>query len=185
MPLQSIDLKPLTRQTDKTHITALLSEYLHHINTTLSQKYDILLDIGSIISKDLAPDSRFYHPKNILLLAYYNGEPAGTAALESRGDSIAEIQRIYVRPFFQKKGIGRRLLTRLIEEAMNRGYDRLRLETLTFLKPAQALYESMGFEIVNEGVDPLSDHAHEVRSRYADSVVVMEKKLALWTQKSS
>ena len=184
MSLHTIDLQPVTPKTEKIQVTALLREYLHHINTALSQKYDILLDIGSILDKDLGPNSRFYHPENILLLAYCDGEPAGTAALESRGDRLAEIQRIFVRPPFQKKGIGRQLLIQLLEEAKQRGYDRLRLETLKFLKPAQALYESFGFEVVTDPASPLTDHAHAVRSRYADSVVVMELDLSSWTPRS-
>lgn len=51
-----------------------------------------------------------------------------------------------VRGDFHGRGIGRRLLTRLISEARSLGLARLALEVYADNVPAQRLYESLGFE---------------------------------------
>lgn len=60
--------------------------------------------------------------------------------------TTGEINRIYVRPAFRGKGIGRTLVDTLISNARQIGYTSLRLNTASFMKEAHALYHSVGFE---------------------------------------
>ena len=52
---------------------------------------------------------------------------------------------MYVRPANRGQGIARVLASLVIDEARKRGYQRLRLGTLSTMLPAQSLYTSMGF----------------------------------------
>jgi len=84
-------------------------------------------------------------PRGRLLLARWEGEPAGTAALRPISDDACEAKRLYVRPLARGKGLGRILMLRLIDEARSAGYRELYGDTLTSMKQALEMYKRMGF----------------------------------------
>ena len=91
-------------------------------------------------------------PQGRLLLAEYEGQLAGCAALrtlkaESGEDGTCEMKRLYIRPQFRGKGLGLALANRIIEEARAIGYRRMRLDTVEpIMKDAVAMYRKLGFQ---------------------------------------
>jgi ribosomal protein S18 acetylase RimI-like enzyme len=65
--------------------------------------------------------------------------------LRRSGDGIAELKRVYVRPAGRGQRLGDTLARRLVADAREFGYRAVRLDTLPFMRSAQALYETMGF----------------------------------------
>ena len=58
------------------------------------------------------------------------------------------MKRVYVRPAFRRKRVGRTLIEAVISAARTIGYRKLRLETAGFMEGAQALYRSLGFDLI-------------------------------------
>ena len=61
-------------------------------------------------------------------------------------DDVGEIKRLYVVPAARGRGLGRVLVERIIAVARGIGYRSLLLDTLPFMKEAQALYLVDGFQ---------------------------------------
>jgi putative acetyltransferase len=87
-------------------------------------------------------------PRGGLWVAFVDGRGSGCAALREIDDETGEVKRMYVDPDMRGNGIARTLAKHVIERAREIGYKRLRLGTLATMKPAQALYESLGFKSI-------------------------------------
>ena len=95
-------------------------------------------------------------PDGRLFLAFYGAEIAGCVALRKIANGVSEMKRLYVRPRFRGKAIGRGLASTVVAEARKIGYSRLRLDTLPSMKEAHALYESLQFKRVEPyGSNPI------------------------------
>lgn len=108
----------------------------------------------------------FGPPKGCLLIAKYKQESAGCVALRKLSDDTCEMKRLYVSPSFRGLKIGRNLANAVIEQAQKIGYRYMRIHTITELKEANMLYESLGFK----NIEP-----YEYTPR--DDAIFMELKL--------
>jgi ribosomal protein S18 acetylase RimI-like enzyme len=92
----------------------------------------------------------------LILLAYYEQEPAGCVAIQPLEEGICEMKRLYVKPAFRKAGIGKLLVERLIAESVTKGFQRMRLDTHPNMLSAHQLYRSFGFrEIERYNQNPI------------------------------
>lgn len=119
-------------------VRELFTEYANSIEIALCfQSFD--RELAELPGKYAPPEGR-------LFLALEQELPAGCVALRKIGDGICEMKRLYVRPAFRGGGLGRRLANETILAAREVGYLQMRLDTLSSMTPAIALYESLGFQ---------------------------------------
>jgi len=123
---------------DITHARELFLEYAQSLGFSLCfQNFDKEL---ADLPGDYAP------PEGRLLLAEYDGQLAACVALHKLEAGICEMKRLYLRPQFRGKGLGRILADRIITEARQIGYRRMRLDTVEpVMKDAVAMYRRLGF----------------------------------------
>lgn len=89
--------------------------------------------------------------QEIVVIAYQAGRPAGfccTQVVRSMcyAAPCAEITELYVEPAFRRRGVARRLLQQAEALCRLRGAEEFKLLTGGDNLPAQALYESLGYE---------------------------------------
>jgi len=85
-------------------------------------------------------------PNGRLLIAIKDGDVVGCIALRKLTDDACEMKRLFLRPQFRGQGLGREMVQRIIDEAREIGYERMRLDTLPrWMDQAIALYEQFGF----------------------------------------
>jgi len=85
-------------------------------------------------------------PDGRLLLAEFEGELAGCVAMHKLEARICEMKRLYLRPKFRGKRLGRVLAETIIAEAQKVGYKSMRLDTVEpVMKDAVAMYRRLGF----------------------------------------
>ena len=88
-------------------------------------------------------------PVGRLLLAMQDGLPAGCVCLKAHDAATSELKRLYVRPTFRGQNIGQKLVTMLIQEARQSGYQRIVLDSHISMKRAHAIYQEAGFNLAS------------------------------------
>jgi len=122
---------------DLAQARALFSEYATSIDIDLSFQ-----DFG----RELANlPGEYTPPGGCIFLARMGSEAVDCVALRRISEEICEMKRLYVKPAFRKRRIGRRLCEVVIEEARSRGYQIMKLDTIPSMVDAISLYTALGF----------------------------------------
>ncbi len=90
-------------------------------------------------------EKKYGLPKGRLYLAYDNENLVGCIGLREIYENNCEMKRLYVRDNFRGLGIGKMLVSKLIQDAVDIGYSHMLLDTLPFLENAIKMYKDFGF----------------------------------------
>jgi len=128
-----------TSESEIKEARTLLQEYSAWLGISLCfQNFD--RELAALPGEYAPPDGR-------LLLAFEDDELAGCVALRKIRATTCEMKRLFLRPGFRGRGLGRVLVERIIEEARQIGYTQMCLDSLPGrMDQAIALYKSIGFK---------------------------------------
>jgi putative acetyltransferase len=84
----------------------------------------------------------------VLLLAHDHGVAAGCVGVRELDPGTAEMKRLYVKPSYRGRGLGRELAEAAIAAARAAGYERMVLDSLPKMREALALYGALEFREV-------------------------------------
>jgi putative acetyltransferase len=88
----------------------------------------------------------FVEPDGVFLVVRDDGRAIACGGICRFDETRAELKRMYVLPEARGRGLGRRVLVELEQEARRLGYRGLVLETGDLQREALGLYESSGYE---------------------------------------
>jgi putative acetyltransferase len=139
-----------TSANDYEEVKKIFTDYQEYLNVDLCfQSFDFELNNLNSIYKS---------PKGTIILAKIDEEIAGCVAVKPIEVNNCEMKRLYVKPAFRNTGLGKKLIEAIIQFALNEGYEKMKLDTLTKLESAIKLYHHFGFVETNPYVyNPLSD----------------------------
>lgn len=131
-----------------TEIIALVSEHLQSMFEQSPAESVHALNLNGLRAPDIT-----------LWSAWEQGEILGCGALKDLGNHHGELESMRTSTKHLRKGVASKLLAHIIEEARQRGYCRLSLETGSTegFAAARKLYERFGFEYCSPFADYLED----------------------------
>ena len=121
-------------------------EQARSLLTEYTTELDANLDFQNITDELENPMIKYGPPQGALLVAFYDGQPAGCVGLRPVTEAAAcEMKRLYVRPAFRQFSIGKALALAILEEGRSLGYEKMKLDSLERLQTAIVLYKKLGF----------------------------------------
>ena len=132
-------------------IRALLEEHLRNMYEVSPPESVHALDLAAL----RRPDITFW-------TAWSGDELLGCGALKELDARHGEIKSMRTASAHRRKGVARAMLLHIVEEARQRSYTRLSLETgsMKAFEPAQRLYASFGFGFCG----PFADYTEDPNS---------------------
>jgi putative acetyltransferase len=133
-----MQVRPVQVPAELDFVRALFQEYWTSFGFTPCFQ-DFAAEVSGLPGSYALPDGR-------LAVAFADDEAAGCIALRRFDAERAEAKRLYVRPAFRGRGIGRLLLDWVISEARAAGYKEVLGDTMPGMVEALGMYARAGFD---------------------------------------
>jgi GNAT superfamily N-acetyltransferase len=156
---------------DLSEVRELFWEYLQWANGRVNEEFGVNFDIETMLEDDMRKLDIYFPPDGRLVLVSEEGKSAGLGCLKKLRNGMGEVKRMYVRPEFRGRGLGRGMLEALLSEARKSGYSKVRLDSARFMKAAHSLYRSAGFQ----EIEPYDES--EIPPDFREHWIFMEKTL--------
>lgn len=129
-------------------VIALIREHLQHMASLSPPESTHAFNLDKLKQ----PEITFWS-------GWEQNELAGCGAIKELDSQHGEIKSMRTSSSHLRKGVARRILEHIIEEAKRRGYQRVSLETgsMEAFDPARRMYESFGFQYCKPFADYVED----------------------------
>ena len=134
----SFRIDKLKSDTDRLQMIEMFTAYADSLGIDLSFQ-DFEAELVSFPGKYAPPSG------SVLLARSTQGEPLGCVAVRPLSAGCCEMKRLYVRPEGRGRGLGKALISAIVQEAERIGYNTMKLDTLSTMTGAIRLYRQQGF----------------------------------------
>lgn len=138
---------------DDPRVQALLGIHLAKARAATAEGFAFALDLSGL----RVPEIRFF-------TAWGGDQVLATGALKRMAPDHGEVKSMHTAEAARRRGVGRAMLRRLVDEARAAGMTRVSLETGTsaYFQPAVAMYLAEGFTPCG----PFGDYAASAENRF-------------------
>ena len=155
-------------------LTYIYKSNLEHFN------HDLESDLGGSIPnyvRNSIEKMVFHPPDGIFFIIKDDDNMVGMGALKKLKPKIGEIKRMYVRPSYRRRGIGKKLLEKLLEKAKEFQYSVVRLDSANYMKSAHRVYEALDFKYIDPYPECEGYNFHGKDADLTQFAVFMEKQI--------
>ncbi|MEP6342023.1 MAG: GNAT family N-acetyltransferase [Maricaulaceae bacterium] len=143
--MSKVTIETATTPEDIEAVKQLFLEYLKFVEGYLGQGLEF-----QKTDEEFTTFPAFY---DALYVAKINGTPVAACGLKPFRGSICELKRLYCQPTARGKGFGHALIKLCLDDAKNRHYTKIYLDTDHGLVHANAIYEAFGFKDIQRYYD--------------------------------
>ena len=104
--------------------------------------------VGKKIKRDKYTKYNQLDEINEAIVVYDGNRAIGGGAIRRYNDESIELKRVFIHTEYQGQGIGSKLVSLLMEWAVELGYKKMILETGELLVESCAVYRKLGFEVI-------------------------------------
>jgi ribosomal protein S18 acetylase RimI-like enzyme len=129
--------KKLETEEETAMAKELLREYVQWLDTDLAFQ-NIDDELKHFPQKYEPPDGGF-------IIAKENNSVVGCVAIKKLENKICEMKRLFVKDAYKNRGIGKKLVEAIVEDAKRKNYEKMRLDTCNIMENALGIYYKNGF----------------------------------------
>lgn len=142
----SVNVTYAKTTSDMSGVAEMTRRYLEWDLGEFQKASGISLDVETYVSNTMDHLDEYMPPHGRLVMARdETGTLLGVILLRKLFEGAGEVKRLYVDEEARGQGVGQKLIASLVEEARHIGYDRLFLDTATYMPSAHRLYRNVGF----------------------------------------
>jgi ribosomal protein S18 acetylase RimI-like enzyme len=134
---KKIMYKKLETNEEITEAKELIIEYIKWLNQDLA--------FQNIEDELINFPKKYEEPNGAFIIAKDNDKVIGCVGLKKLDGNICEMKRLFVNDIYRGKGIGKRLVEKIMEEAKDKDYKKMRLDTLKTMESALKIYYKNNF----------------------------------------
>jgi putative acetyltransferase len=153
-----IEIKPLEQHqiSDAKKVILTVGRKLYQWEETIEEIQERFDRQGELSDIDNF-QSHYFENNGLFLVLTDDNQVIGTGAVRRLDENVCELKRLWLLEPYQGKGIGYRVLQKLIKFAQEKGYKKILLETDHEQKRAIQFYRKVGFQSTDKYNDRNSD----------------------------
>jgi ribosomal protein S18 acetylase RimI-like enzyme len=134
---KEIMYKKLDTEEEIIKAKGLIVEYIKWLNQDLT--------FQNIEDELINFPQKYQEPDGTFIIAKSDENVVGCVGLKKLDENICEMKRLFVNDKYKGKGIGKKLVEIIIEEARHKKYKKMRLDTLKTMESALKIYYKNNF----------------------------------------